>query len=49
MLGRLRTGAKFFTIGLIAGIIFAPDSGERVRERIVSGVRGYIPGLRSEE
>ncbi|CAN5469719.1 hypothetical protein BH23CHL2_BH23CHL2_03920 [soil metagenome] len=49
MLGRLRTAAKFFTIGLIAGIIFAPDSGARMRERIVSCVRGYIPGFRSEE
>lgn len=49
MLARLRTSAKFFTIGLIVGIVFAPDSGARIRERFLNTVLGFLPGSRSDE
>lgn len=44
MMGRLRTAAKFFTIGLVLGILFAPDSGADLRERFLARARGYLPG-----
>ncbi len=34
MLGRLRTALKFFTVGLAAGVLFAPRSGAETRARI---------------
>ncbi|MCX7624392.1 MAG: YtxH domain-containing protein [Thermomicrobium sp.] len=35
MLGRLRTAAKFFTWGLLIGLLFAPASGQELRHRLV--------------
>lgn len=49
MLARLRTSAKFFTIGLVLGIVFAPDSGARIRERLINSLLGLLPGSRNEE
>jgi len=46
MISRLRTGAKFFTVGLVLGILFAPDSGSEFRERIVARLSGLMPGDR---
>lgn len=34
MLTRARTAMKFFTYGLLLGILFAPGSGEETRSRI---------------
>lgn len=34
MLGRMRTALKFFTVGLAAGVLFAPRSGEETRDRV---------------
>lgn len=34
MLGRLRTAAKFFTVGLALGLFFAPRSGEQTRKQL---------------
>lgn len=34
MVGRARTAVKFFTYGLLIGILFAPRSGAATRERI---------------
>jgi hypothetical protein len=49
MIARLRTAAKFFTIGLALGILFAPDSGVKVRERLIARIRVYLPGDRHGE
>ena len=49
MLARLRTSAKFFTIGLVVGIVFAPDSGARIRARLVNNLLGLLPGSRNGE
>lgn len=38
MLGRLRTAAKFFTVGLAIGLFFAPRSGEQTRKQVKSAV-----------
>jgi hypothetical protein len=34
MLTRARTAMKFFTYGLVAGLLFAPNSGAETRERL---------------
>ena len=36
MVGRARTGMKFFVYGLLVGLLFAPSSGEETRGRIIS-------------
>lgn len=42
MLGRLRAGAKFFTIGLLLGLVFAPDSGREFRKQLKSRLGGMF-------
>lgn len=34
MLSRARTAMKFFTYGLLIGVLFAPASGAETRERV---------------
>lgn len=34
MVGRVRVAAKFFTLGLLAGLLFAPGSGAETRSRL---------------
>ena len=46
MIGRLRTAAKYFTVGLVVGVLFAPDAGADMRERIRTRLLGYVPGGR---
>lgn len=36
MIGRARTALKFFVYGLVAGLLFAPRSGEETRARVLS-------------
>lgn len=38
MLGRMRTAAKFFTLGLLAGLLFTPRSGAETRQQL----RGWL-------
>ena len=33
-MSRIRTAVKFFTYGLLVGVLFAPGSGAETRERI---------------
>ncbi len=49
MIGRLRAGAKFFTIGLALGMLFAPSSGADLRERLRAQITGNLPGVRAGE
>ena len=49
MLARVRTGAKFFTIGLLLGLLFAPEAGSQLRERLFARLVAIVPGpLRGE-
>jgi hypothetical protein len=34
MLSRARTATKFFTYGLLIGVLFAPGSGQQTRQRL---------------
>lgn len=36
MIGRARTGIKFFVYGLLIGLFFAPRSGEETRGRVLA-------------
>ncbi len=38
MLSRARTATKFFTYGLLIGVLFAPGSGEQTRQRLKSWI-----------
>ncbi|MEZ4523082.1 MAG: YtxH domain-containing protein [Thermomicrobiales bacterium] len=49
MTGRFRAAAKFFTVGLVLGIMFAPESGENMRQRIIDYLRSMLPGSNSGE
>ncbi|HUG15687.1 MAG TPA: YtxH domain-containing protein [Thermomicrobiales bacterium] len=46
MLTRARTAMKFFTWGLVAGLLFAPNSGADTRERLKARImrRGDASG-----
>ena len=44
MIGRLRAGAKFFTLGLALGLLFAPESGQEFRGQLKSRVTGMLKG-----
>ena len=49
MLGRIRAGAKFFTVGVLVGLMFAPESGESLRQRLVSDVGSLVRSPFSDE
>ncbi len=38
MVGRARTGMKFFVYGLLAGLLFAPRSGQETRQEALNWV-----------
>jgi gas vesicle protein len=42
---RARVALKFFTLGLLAGVIFAPGSGTETRRRLVSAASDAIGSL----
>ncbi len=42
MIGRARTALKFFVYGLLAGLMFAPRSGEETRSRVFVWVNQAI-------
>jgi hypothetical protein len=47
MFGRTRVATKFFTYGLIVGLLFAPGSGAENRERLKSWIMGQVGQFRS--
>ncbi len=38
MFGRMRTAVKFFTYGVLIGVLFAPQSGAQTRQQIRSWI-----------
>jgi hypothetical protein len=48
IIGRLRAGAKFFTLGLALGLLLAPHAGERTRAYLRERIKGAIPGVRHD-
>jgi gas vesicle protein len=44
MVGRARTGVKFFVYGLVVGLLFAPRSGAETRTKILDWVNNTVKG-----
>lgn len=42
MIGRARTGIKFFVYGLVGGLLFAPKSGAETRKQVMTWVSGTV-------
>ncbi len=42
MIRNARTAVKFFVYGLIAGLLFAPGSGEENRKKLIDWVSGSM-------
>jgi gas vesicle protein len=38
MIARMRTAMKFFTYGLVIGLLFAPRSGKETRGRVITWI-----------
>jgi len=47
MFGRTRVATKYFTYGLIIGLLFAPGSGAQNRERLKSWIMEQVEQVRS--
>jgi gas vesicle protein len=48
MIARTRTAMKFFTYGLVIGLLFAPRSGKETRSRIISWASDTAKSLLGE-
>jgi hypothetical protein len=48
MIARTRTAMKFFTYGLVIGLLFAPRSGKETRGRIISWASDTAKSLLGE-
>ncbi|MFL5761977.1 MAG: YtxH domain-containing protein [Thermomicrobiales bacterium] len=44
MVGRARTGMKFFVYGLLIGLLFAPRSGAETRAKILDWINQTVRG-----
>jgi hypothetical protein len=44
MIGRARVAAKFFTLGVLLGVLFAPAAGADTRRRATDALSGRIAG-----
>lgn len=42
MLRNMRTAVKFFVYGLLAGLLFAPRSGEETRKELMNWVTSSV-------
>ena len=45
MIRNARTAVKFFVYGLIAGLLFAPGSGEENRKKLIDWVSGSMSNM----
>ncbi len=46
MFSRTRVAAKYFTYGLIIGLLFAPGNGEQNRERLKNWITDMLDQIR---
>lgn len=47
MIRNARTAVKFFVYGLIAGLLFAPGSGEENRKKLMDWIGGSVSNITS--
>jgi hypothetical protein len=47
MFGRARVATKYFTFGLIIGLLFAPGNGAENRDRLRSWIMEQVDQIRS--
>jgi gas vesicle protein len=45
MIKHVRTAVKFFIYGLVAGLMFAPRSGEETRQELMNWISGSVKGI----
>lgn len=45
MISRTRTAMKFFTYGLILGLLFAPRSGKETRSKLMAWAGDNLKGV----
>jgi gas vesicle protein len=45
MISRTRTAMKFFTYGLLIGLLFAPGSGKETRDRLLTWAGNNFKGI----
>ena len=45
MIRNARTAVKFFIYGLIAGLMFAPRSGDETRKELMNWISGSVKGV----
>jgi len=45
MIAHARTAMKFFTYGLLIGLLFAPRSGKETRGRLISWASENVKGI----
>lgn len=48
MIRNMRTAVKFFVYGLLAGLLFAPRSGEETRNELMNWVSNSVKGVTGE-
>ncbi len=44
MFGRARVAVKYFVLGLVIGLLFAPRRGEETRKDLLAWIGGMIGG-----
>lgn len=49
MIKNLRTAVKFFVYGLLAGLLFAPRSGDESRKELMNWVTSSVKGITGGE
>ncbi len=45
MIGRARVAAKYFTLGVLLGVLFAPAAGADTRRRLTGAASSRIAGI----
>lgn len=49
MIKNMRTAVKFFVYGLLAGLLFAPRSGDETRKELMNWVTSSVKGVTGGE
>lgn len=45
MIRNIRTAVKFFVYGMVAGLLFAPRSGDETRQELMNWVSSSVKGV----